>query len=39
MKAAKYAIRVALSYDVGIDILNVLDENESKNEDSSNVSK
>ena len=39
MKAAKYAIRVALSYDVGIDILNVLDENKSKNEDSSNVSK
>ena len=39
MKAAKYAIRVAISYDVGIDILNVLDENESKNEDSSNVSK
>ena len=39
MKAAKYAIRVALSYDVGIDILNVLDENESKNENSSNVSK
>ena len=39
MKAAKYAIRVALSYDVGIDILNVLDENESRNEDSSNVSK
>ena len=39
MKAAKYAIRVAMSYDVGIDILNVLDENESKNEDSSNVSK
>ena len=39
MKAAKYAIRVAISYDVGIDILNVLDENESNNEDSSNVSK
>ena len=39
MKAAKYAIRVAMSYDVGIDILNVLDENKSKNEDSSNVSK
>ena len=39
MKAAKYAIRVAISYDVGIDILNVLDENKSKNEDSSNVSK
>ena len=39
MKAAKYAIRVALSYDVGIDILNVLDKNKSKNEDSSNVSK
>ena len=39
MKTAKYAIRVALSYDVGIDILNVLDENKSKNEDSSNVSK
>ena len=39
MKAAKYAIRVALSYDVGIDILNVLDENKSKNEDSSSVSK
>ena len=39
MKAAKYAIRVAMSYDVGIDILNVLDENESKNENSSNVSK
>ena len=39
MKAAKYAIRVALSYDVGIDILNVLDENKSKNEDSFNVSK
>ena len=39
MKAAKYAIRVAISYDVGIDILNVLDENESRNEDSSNVSK
>ena len=39
MKAAKYAIRVAVSYDVGIDILNVLDENKSKNEDSSNVSK
>tara|TARA_Y100000588_G_scaffold137577_1_gene151304 strand:- start:1478 stop:2200 length:723 start_codon:yes stop_codon:yes gene_type:complete len=39
MKAAKYAIRVALSYDVGINILNVLDENKSKNEDSSNVSK
>ena len=39
MKAAKYAIRVALSYDVGIDILNVLDENKSKNEHSSNVSK
>ena len=39
MKAAKYAIRVALSYDVGIDILNVLDENKSKNEGSSNVSK
>ena len=39
MKAAKYAIRVALSYDVGIDILNVLEENKSKNEGSSNVSK
>ena len=39
MKTAKYAIRVAISYDVGIDILNVLDENKSKNEDSSNVSK
>ena len=39
MKTAKYAIRVALSYDVGIDILNVLDENKSKNEGSSNVSK
>ena len=39
MKAAKYAIRVALSYDVGIDILNVLDENKSKDEGSSNVSK
>ena len=39
MKAAKYAIRVAISYDVGIDILNVLDENKSKNEGSSNVSK
>ena len=39
MKAAKYAIRVALSYDVGIDILNVLDENKSKNEHSSSVSK
>ena len=39
MKAAKYAIRVAISYDVGIDILNVLDKNKSKNEDSSNVSK
>ena len=39
MKAAKYAIRVAISYNVGIDILNVLDENKSKNEDSSNVSK
>ncbi len=39
MKAAKYAIRVALSYDVGIDILNVLDENKSKNEYSSSVSK
>ena len=39
MKTAKYAIRVALSYDVGIDILNVLDENKSKNEDNSNVSK
>ena len=39
MKAAKYAIRVAISYDVGIDILNVLDENKSNNEDSSNVSK
>ena len=39
MKAAKYAIRVAISYDVGIDILNVLDENESNNEDSANVSK
>ena len=39
MKAAKYAIRVALSYDVGIDILNVLDENKSKNAGSSNVSK
>ena len=39
MKAAKYAIRVAMSYDVGIDILNVLDENKSKNEDSSSVSK
>ena len=39
MKAAKYAIRVAMSYDVGIDILNVLDENKSKNEDSFNVSK
>ena len=39
MKAAKYAIRVAMSYDVGIDILNVLDENKSKNEGSSNVSK
>ena len=39
MKAAKYAIRVALSYGVGIDILNVLDENKSKNEDSSNVYK
>ena len=39
MKAAKYGIRVALSYNVGIDILNVLDENESKVEDSSNVSK
>ena len=39
MKAAKYAIRVALSYDVGIDILNVLDENKSKNEGSSNVSR
>ena len=39
MKAAKYAIRVALSYDVGIDILNVLDENKSKNKDNSNVSK
>ena len=39
MKAAKYAIRVAISYHVGIDILNVLDENESKNENSSNVSK
>ena len=39
MKAAKYAIRVAMSYDVGIDILNVLDENKSKNEDSSNVAK
>ena len=39
MKAAKFAIRVAMSYDVGIDILNVLDENESKNENSSNVSK
>ena len=39
MKAAKYAIRVAMSYDVGIDILNVLDEYKSKNEDSSNVSK
>ena len=39
MKTAKYAIRVDLSYDVGIDILNVLDENKSKNEDSSNVSK
>ena len=39
MKAAKYAIRVAISYDVGIDILNVLDENKSKNDDSSNVSK
>ena len=39
MKAAKYAIRVAMSYDVGIDILNVLDENKSKNEDNSNVSK
>ena len=39
MKAAKYAIRVALSYDVGIDILNVLDENKSKDEGGSNVSK
>ena len=39
MKAAKYAIRVALSYDVGIDILNVLEENKFKNEGSSNVSK
>ena len=39
MKAAKYAIRVAISYDVGIDILNVLDVNKSKNEYSSNVSK
>ena len=39
MKAAKYAIRVALSYDVGIDILNVLEENKSKMEGSSNVSK
>ena len=39
MKAAKYAIRVALSYDVGIDILNVLEKNKSKNEGSSNVSK
>ena len=39
MKAAKYAIRVAISYAVGIDILNVLDENKSKDEDSSNVSK
>ena len=39
MKAAKYAIRVAMSYDVGIDILNVLEENKSKNEGSSNVSK
>ena len=39
MKAAKYGIRVALSYNVGIDILNVLDENESKVEDSSNVPK
>ena len=39
MKAAKYAIRVAMSYDVGIDILNVLDENKSKNEGSSNVSR
>ena len=39
MKAAKYAIRVAMSYDVGIDILNVLDENKSKNEDNSNVAK
>ena len=39
MKAAKYAIRVALSYDVGIDILNVLEENKSKNKGSSNVSK
>ena len=39
MKAAKYGIRVALSYNVGIDILNVLDENESKVEDSSSVSK
>ena len=39
MKVAKYGIRVALSYNVGIDILNVLDENDSKVEDSSNVSK
>ena len=39
MKAAKYGIRVAISYNIGIDILTVMDNNGSNKEGSLKISK